>query len=76
MSVVLDRCLGNSVLNTDVPQYSILDLTLLQLYIRNLCDDVVSNIAIYPDNTLVIRQKGESQNECFNKTKRAKFSEK
>ena len=27
-------------------------------------------------NSSVIRQKGESQNECFKKTKHAKFSEK
>ena len=27
-------------------------------------------------NSLVIRQKGESQNGCFKKTKHAKFSEK
>ena len=30
----------------------------------------------FHDNSLVIRQKGESQNGCFKKTKHAKFSEK
>ena len=30
----------------------------------------------YELNASVIRQKGESQNECFKKTKHTKFSEK
>ena len=35
--------------------------------------EIQINIA---NNMLAIRQKGESQNECYKKTKRAKFSEK
>ena len=33
-------------------------------------------LIFFSANTSVIRQKGESQNECFKETKHAKFSEK
>ena len=39
------------------------------------CPEMVSN-AKATGKSPVIRQKGESQNGCYNKTKRAKFSEK
>ena len=39
------------LVNTGVPQVSILISTLFLLYINDLPDDVVCNIAIYTDNT-------------------------
>ena len=36
--------------NAGVPQWSILDSTLFQLYINDLSDDVICNIAIYADD--------------------------
>ena len=41
-------------------------------------DKILHNICIVLDirNSSVIRQKGESQNGCFKKTKHANFSEK
>ena len=53
--MVLD---GNSSqeypVNAGVPQWSILAPTLFQLYINDLPDDVISDIAIYADNTTVL----------------------
>ena len=53
--MVLD---GNSSqeypVNAGVPQWSILAPTLFQLYINDLRDDVISDIAIYADNTTVL----------------------
>ena len=53
--MVLD---GNSSqeypVNAGVPQWSILAPTLFQLYINDLLDDFICDIAIYADNTTVL----------------------
>ena len=50
--MVLDgKSLQEYSVNAGVPLGSILGLTLLLLYIDDLPDDVVSNIAIYTDDT-------------------------
>ena len=52
LRVVLDgKSSQEYPVNAGVPQGSILDPTLLLLYINDLPDDVVCNIAIYADNT-------------------------
>ena len=43
---------------------------------RFFCLLIKSRTEVSVWNSSVIRQKGESQNRCFKKTKRAKFSEK
>ena len=50
--MVLDRKSSQEYLvNAGVPQSSILGPTLFQLYINDLANDVICNIAIYPDDT-------------------------
>ena len=50
--MVLDgRCSQEYPVNAGVPQDSILSPTLFLLYINDLPDDVIRNIAIYADNT-------------------------
>ena len=52
LGVVLDRNSSQEYpLNAGFPQGSILDITLFLLYINDLSDDVISNIAIYVDDT-------------------------
>ena len=52
LQVVLERkSLQKHPVNAGVPQDSILGATLLLLYINDLPDDVICNIAIYADDT-------------------------
>ena len=43
---------------------------------KTQCSDILTNIRTLFDKSPVIRQKGESQNGCFKKTKHAKFPDK
>ena len=45
-------------------------------YLRKILSEVISKICTKYDLSSVIRQKGDSQNLCYKKTKLAKFSEK
>ena len=52
LPVVLDgKSAQEYPVNAGVPQVSILDVTLFLLYINDLPDDVICNIAIYADDT-------------------------
>ena len=54
----LQECLDNA----GVPQESIICPTLLLLYINDLPDDVVCNIAIYTDDTTLDAQCDQASN--------------
>ena len=43
---------------------------------KTQCSDILTNIRTLFDKSPVIRQKGESKNGCFKKTKHAKFPDK
>ena len=60
-------------------QFLVTGHAILQLidYIGKFCLDLFEKNLLYTCNdSMVIREKGESQNGCFKKTKYAKFSEK
>ena len=48
--------------NAGVPQRSILDPTLFSLYIDDLPDDVICDIAMYPDDTTLYSKYDRNSN--------------
>ena len=63
--MVLDRnSLQEHPVNAGVPQGSILGPTLFLLYIYDLPDDVIYNIAIYADNTILHSKCDQMSDPC------------
>ena len=68
LRVVLDgKSSQEYPINAGVPQWSILGPKLFLQYINNVPDDVICNIAIYPDNTTLYSKC--DQNSNLNKPK-------
>ena len=60
LQVVLD---GKYPVNAGVPQGSILDLTFLVLYMNDLPDDFIYDIAVYDDDTTVYSNSDQASNQ-------------
>ena len=58
--MVLD---GKYPVNAGVPQGSILDLTFLVLYMNDLPDDFIYDIAVYDDDTTVYSNSDQASNQ-------------
>ena len=58
--MVLD---GKYPINAGVPQGSILDLTFLVLYMNDLPDDFIYDIAVYDDDTTVYSNSDQASNQ-------------
>ena len=56
------KCSQVHSVNIGVPQDSIFGPTLFLLYVNNLPDDVICNIAIYTDNTTLYSNCDEASN--------------
>ena len=54
------KSLQEYAVNVGVPQGSILGPTLFLLYIKNLCNDGICNIAIYADDTTLYSKRGQA----------------